>query len=466
MFLLTKGYVGLHSDSVAYLSAAENIVAGRGLTIYRLFENATPLASFPPLYPFLLAPLRNFPLVGIFILNFVSFLFLSYSVYKIAKTLLGEASRGKILLLYGLVIFGAPIIYSYSMALTEPIFLGVVFFLLSMVVEGDIRGRRLLYITLLSSLLPLLRYAGVFLWLFVGGLLLVQKNTIATKLKQIAVFSVSVLPLLFWFIYLRSQGEVSRRLVSEPLTFDFVIDATKTVTQWVVPLSAVGMLLGGVLFAFGVYLFIFMANNRKRSTFVVIWFAAAYVIFIIASYVLFDRAISADFQRILVPLYPTVILLIGSILFSAQKKWLMSIGVFIFVSSLVLVHVGANAKLVQNGPPLNFEAWRGNRLLELVRKEQSSYHFISNAWEPLYVYGGVYVDRIPVKGQEGRAKEQEYFRKALAKEKPLVFVFSKEHPKANYLANPDSLSGYYSLTLLKEFPEGGVYLVQEKTETP
>lgn len=466
MLLFTRGFVGLHSDSVAYLSAAENIVAGRGLVIYRLFENATPLSSFPFLYPILLSPFRSIPLFGVFLLNSLSFFIFSYSLIYILKLLLKDSSKLKSTILYVLVIVGAPILNAYTMALTEPLFLAAVFFLLRLILEGKLEGKRLVVVVLLSSLLPLLRYAGVFVWLFVGGILLVQADSLKFKLKYIALYSLSCAPLLLWFIYLRSLGAESRQLVSEPLTFDFLVVAAKTMWMWVFPTGMLGLGVGGVFLVAVAYYTYFNLKNHNRVPIVLIWFFASYILFIIASYAFFDRAIASDFQRILTPLFPIVVMLVGAALFSIRNIGAKRVGILIFSVMVMLIHIAAGSKLIQYGPPLSYRIWQKSDLVSYVKENRETFHFISNAWEPLYVYANVYVDRIPVKGQEQRDKNVEYFERALHKDRPLVFVFAKNHPKVNYLSNPESLGEFYDLTLLKEFSEGSVYQIRVKRDTP
>lgn len=466
MLLLTRGYVGLHSDSVAYLSAAENLVAGRGLTIYRLFENSTPLSSFPFLYPILLAPFRSMPLFGIFLLNSISFFIFSHSLIKIITLLVKDSSKLKTAILYALVVVGAPIIYAYSMALTEPLFLAAVFFLLRLILEGKLEGKRLFVVVLLSSLLPLLRYAGVFVWLFVGGLLLVQADSLKLKIKYVAVYSSSCIPLLLWFLYLRSLGAESRQLVSDPLTLDFLVVAAKTMWMWVFPAGTLGLGIGSAFLVAAAYGMYSSLKNKNREAVILLWFFASYILFIIASYAFFDRAIASDFQRILTPLFPIVIMLVGAALFSITKVWVQRVGIVLLSVMVVSIHMGTGVKLIQNGPPLSYRTWQKNDLVAYVRENREKFNFVSNAWEPLYVYAEAYVDRIPVKGQEKRDKTTEYFKRALDRDKSLVFVFAKNHPKFNYLSSPESLGEFYELSLLEEFPEGTVYQIQEKRDVP
>lgn len=462
----TKGWVGLHGDSVAYLSVAENLREGKGLVLYRLFENSTHLSSFPFMYPLILSIGRTFIFPFLFLFNSFCLaitLFIFNEILNIVAPKITKLTRA-ILILSLLTTF--PFLYVHVMALAEPLFITISLSILYLTLSRKFTLKRILLITLLSAALPLIRYAGVFIFPFVGLLLLIEQRDWIGRIKNILLYSFAAIPIAWWMLLLRAEGTASRRFVSLPISYGDIFASIKTVFLWFVPNNLYVVALAGILVS---TLCIFTAinyykniKNNVREVSTLFWFGCSYYLFIITSYIFFDRAIASDFRRILVLLIPVLLLTYGYFLNYYPKRVNILMSILLGIS-IGIVHGNTLIKTMQTGADLSCYTWRSNSLLLYVSENRTKYNFISNAWEPMYVCAGVYVDRASVRGQEGREKEIEYFNTALSLGKPLAFAYSSKHNKLTYLTDPQSLSTLYDLEEIYKSNDGQVFIVHLKT---
>ena len=116
--------IGIVHDSVFYLSGADNLSAGRGLTWNAGGEELRPLVHFPPGYSIILAALSDIPASALGAAAAIQIAALATSVVLIgALIFLGSGDR--FLAVLGAVIAGAsPILFErYLDVRSEPLFL-------------------------------------------------------------------------------------------------------------------------------------------------------------------------------------------------------------------------------------------------------------------------------------------------------------------------------------------------------
>ena len=116
--------IGVGYDSIFYLSAADNLLSGSGLSRLDGYGNIIPLTHFPPLYPILLAVLSfvlRMDMVSVSgLLSAISFgclVFLTgWLVYTITKTLIPG-------ILSAIIVLSSPVLLDLQfLAMTEPLF--------------------------------------------------------------------------------------------------------------------------------------------------------------------------------------------------------------------------------------------------------------------------------------------------------------------------------------------------------
>ena len=205
LFLVMDLGVGVSTDSIVFLSAAENIL-NHGQIYVTAYGVNEPMTHFPPLYPLILAGL--------------SFIF-RCSIETSAK-LTGALTFGMNIYLVGIILrktgvslknaifailllaFSEYMIIIHAKMFTEPLF--ITFMLLSFIfLEKYLRNSQILtliFASLSVSFACLTRYAGLpLIPLAIFALLFFANTAWRSRIKSIIIFSIVTLtPLSFWFI--------------------------------------------------------------------------------------------------------------------------------------------------------------------------------------------------------------------------------------------------------------------------
>jgi hypothetical protein len=232
--------VGISPDSTGYLSAARNLLCGRGYTCY----DGSPYAAWPPLFPTLLAGLGLLgvePAVGARLLNALAF----GAVVALSGHLFLRSLRSPALAVIASAAVAVffPMLRISSMAWTEPVFLLLVllFAYQARAFQQRPRLRSLVLLAVLAALCSLQRYTGVAL--IMAGFVLVcfaPRGTGASgRAKAMACYTViACMPLALWMgrnYALTSMFTGHPRISSIYSLGQNVIDAADTATAWFVP---------------------------------------------------------------------------------------------------------------------------------------------------------------------------------------------------------------------------------------
>lgn len=330
--------IGVRTDSVAYLWSSENLVRGIGLGRLNGLGEFRPMTHWPPLYPFLLA------LPQWFGLNSLS-----------AARFLGAVTIGLMVLLLGISISrltqGSPwytglgtlvLVTSFAMwdtslyAMTEPLYmiLGLLAFLFLDNYLGSDKKVWLYTSSAILALALLTRYAAGALILASILALAVQPGCTAKKKAKdsLSLFLIAILPLALWTI--------RNLLLADTATNRYLEFASIPVDEW----RSLGSLAGGwllpmlkiaeintprllLILAATVALAWFIgraggSGQAKPSRLWVIYllYAACYVGYILFSKLLFDKTIPLGEERIFLPFYATLTMLIVHGLFLLEKR--------------------------------------------------------------------------------------------------------------------------------------------------
>ena len=189
----------LHWDSINYIGAARNLLAGNGLTEF----GGEPLAAWPPLYPLLLAVpglLGVDPLDAAGPINAALFGIAIFAGARWLSRRLGEpllAHWGGLALA-----LAAPLAWMASWALSEPLFVLLTLLALmrleACLREGDAPALR--QAAALAALACLTRWAGVSIVAAAVPLLLLQPGlALPSRLRRAALFAaIALVPLGLW----------------------------------------------------------------------------------------------------------------------------------------------------------------------------------------------------------------------------------------------------------------------------
>ncbi len=191
----------LTSDSIYYIDAARNILAGDGF-VGAIGEHYT---SWPPLYPMLLVAASLFVFDPIDIAGSVNAAVFGLTVF-IAGRYLRQRLESKFMVLWGslALVLSTPLAWMASWVFSESLFILLVTLALIATDRflNDGRGFQLVAVAVLTALVCLTRYIGIALVGAVVLLLIFQPvASVPEKLRRIAVYSlISLAPVGLWML--------------------------------------------------------------------------------------------------------------------------------------------------------------------------------------------------------------------------------------------------------------------------
>lgn len=246
----TRHGVGVSPDSVGYIGAARNLLAGRGLVSPAVvIEQQAPLALQPPLFPLLLSILGLSglePAVGARWLNAV---LMGANAAMIGVLIYKNTQGASLAALLGMTLFvtSTDILGIHTMAWTEPLFIFFSLVTLSLVASLIERANgTTIAAGATASLAFLTRYPGAAL-VITGMLALIspwRRPHLGARLRRSMVFAVTAgLPLAVWAIRtFRLVGSpVGRETVLRPISTGHVLSILATYTNWFVPSRLPGL---------------------------------------------------------------------------------------------------------------------------------------------------------------------------------------------------------------------------------
>ena len=285
-------------DAVFYVGTARNWVEGRGFTPPAGLQ---PVEHFPPLFTVLLAGTGLDPLDAARVINAFAFAGIVLVVGLAVRARTSSVAAG--LVASVLAVSAVDVLMYSASALSEPLFLllgvsGLV--VLAAHLERPRRGL-LIGAAVLVGAAFLTRYVGVALVVAGLGVLVWRR-----RWTDAALFGVlSVVPMVGWLAW---AGSGDRSLVFHPFGWDYLGQAVRPFSRWLVPWPGppVGFVLALVLVVAGV-----VVIRRVRSPFsaLLLAFAVAYLL-VLLGYRTFTDATGRLDARFLLPLHVVAILLV------------------------------------------------------------------------------------------------------------------------------------------------------------
>jgi hypothetical protein len=480
----TKHGAGVAPNSVSYLTAAENLAAGKGLLTLNPDGAVVPLTMWPPLLPTILAIFSIAgvdPVVGVrwfhVILSGCNVFLIGLLAWKVSGSAV-RAVAGSWLFLFAL-----ENLEYHAFVLSEPLFmlcllLGIYF------LSKHLATDRVLHIILASAafaLAVLTRHAGL---AFLGGtaaaIFLAKREDKSALLRSGAIFSlVAGLPVMAWFV---RNKLVAESAVGRPASLHLdigrrLVKGVDSVSAWVLPQSvtqvwkfiAVGVVVFGVLLAWKYgrrWISSEEGSEKHQLRRVIQVFILAYS-GLLATVILVDAWIPLS-RRVMSPLFILVLLLVlGSFprtswfpmrpaLTRASLAGLLSL----FCAFYAIRGVNWVRSARAEGIAYSTEVWQRSGLMSRVRDLPDGTPIFTNAVEAVYYLTGRMAKRVPVRINRFSRVENEDFPGEMAsmgsllREDEGVIVFLSGLGDRTYLPTLGEIRNSLDVTELGEWEEG------------
>ncbi|HEY2973047.1 MAG TPA: phospholipid carrier-dependent glycosyltransferase [Pyrinomonadaceae bacterium] len=480
--------IGVTPDSLVYLSAADRLVEGKGLTpigyhYAPAIPSGRPLVSFPPAYPLLLASTSLFTsdrLVGakyIHTFLFAANVFLLGLIIYISSRSIWPALCGM-----GLFQTSFPLLSIYTMARAEPLFM---FFLLSTLLGVAFYTRKAQLWLLLAcgstaGAALMTRYAALPILLPLVLTVLIQKGPSRGSLKRaVLVGGVALLPLVGWVIRNRLIAGSS---TGRSLAFHFIgtVEVKTFVNSLMLLFTAYALpnlvkLLLVTIAAVVVVWALWMGLSNKTGTadhstrFFSAFFVATYLIFLAVYNSFANPAVDLG-PRVALPVYVFGMILVFSLVEweSAVDKrrilfWCVILSSFVLFSANVRPAAYWMLSRHREGEGFTSRAWKDSKTVKFLKALPSQMAVSSNAADACYLFTKREVLRLPAKYDPTGARVNTDFdaqmtalRDDLNNHHALVIYFDKITWRW-YLPDRNELEESHKLPVVARLADGVVY---------
>lgn len=319
------------SDSTAYLSAARNFAAGKGLGLINPDGGFSPLLIFAPLYSIILGLFAFFKADLITVARLMDIAFFATLIASCGWLFYLITHSFWSSLLIALIIFTTPLLgVSFTSIMSEPLamVLGLPGFFLLIYALRQNSSKALIFSAILAGLALLTRYAfAAFPAAGVLCILLLSNKTFTKRISDTLKFGlISFGPMLAWIVFqLMSNNTVGARTYSMDFSFSdklsqFISQVFSVIKYWLpyrsnmIPgLTAdvfrpVLLLLFAVIILLGLYFGVkkyFSPEHQITGLLSIgyVFFIAVYILVLFVTYLISTETISID-DRMLSPLLP------------------------------------------------------------------------------------------------------------------------------------------------------------------
>ncbi len=471
--------IGVTSDCVDYFSTAKNLTRGQGF----LQHDGMPYASWPPLYPMLLAlghRLSAGPETTALILNALS-IFLT--LWLLARWLLINLRHRFVAHWAALVVLLHFALWDVAFhAWTEPLFnLMLMVFLLKLPeVAREDRWGTLLGLALLASAAWLLRYVGLTL-VAVAGLFILFAEGMSwpRRLSRAAVFGlVAATPTALWMIRnLQVMGQMAGE--RSPSAFGLALNLRRLLKAgwWIVPESWGKALPSLVLIALILALSALAFLLRKKTGHLLLrrgllLFSGLYIMLLL--YTSSRFAFEAILSRYLIPIFLPLLLWMAIQLDQIMSSWKLRMGRVLLAAVLTLWLIFPAAQTmarVVGARHVGIDAfsaleYRGWALWSWLQGSPEEAILISNGADAVHYHTGLPVRLAPRRWMHSTSRtptsELADFAAIFEEKRPVFYVWIADFPCTGARVNYHSLEELlevYRLEPIVAFPEGAVFMV-------
>jgi hypothetical protein len=315
---------GVSGDGIQYLSTADSLLHGHGLTTSR----GVPLTQFPPVYSILLAGLSRLSGQDIFIVGWWLNIAVCFGIIFSAGLLFYRVLQGRPVLAYAatLVIASSVAVVDMCASITsDPIMLlFVIWFLLLAAEFADTRRTStLIWMAFLACVASMERYSAFALTLTGSAQLLwLYRDQLRAGIFRATVFGLSGIPMVLWGVFHNYPATGWLFGVRPPPLWKYNLYLTaEKISNWFVPYSIIRLLTPAGIFAVGVVLLILLnrwVNWRAWAAKLIeprqlasTIFLSLYLLLMVFYTTTYDIN-PLDFQRFHVIVLPSVLLVLGA----------------------------------------------------------------------------------------------------------------------------------------------------------
>ena len=486
-FLAAQPYPGATVDSGEYLSVAEGLLQGDGLTMpyagydeaFRVIEpgERVPMTQFPPGYPVVLAATQKLGLGSLDGARIVGAICFGISAALAGFLVSWETkSLTAIAITAGLMV-SADLVIVHSMVWSETVMLAALIGAVAVTLRY-LRGGGLADLVVagaLSVIASITRFVGVSAIVAVAFVLLIaSRGSLTRRATRAVVFAVlCIAPTVAWFVRNATiLGRPSEKELGLYVPgFDHVAQMLATFGGWVVPWKAAMPFVGGALLLIGAVFGtrrLVRASKEARLPSVpglCVLFGSFYFAFVVASRTLLDQNIAFDF-RILIPLYVLTVVGVCS-RFSAIPRWGSVLLIILATASLVRGLDATRSFSDLSVAAYTGDAWRASPTLRHAGDLPPDTMLITNAPDPLWIWHGKVSVIVPPRSSlysgeanEGYSRDLAEIHAATRCRDAVVVFFDQPTRKPRRYIEP-LLVRALGLEKTHRFSDGEIYEVSE-----
>jgi len=485
LWIATRWGIGLYPDSIVYVGAARSIVAGDGLRFLDDVGTFAPVVQYPPLYSALVAAFGVIGLDPLEGARWVSILCYGANAMLAAYIAFSvTSSKGASLLVAFLALSGFPMVYIHSQALTEPMFIFLIFLALVFLARylSGSHPWTLYGCALCVGVSCLARYVGVaFIMTGAMALLCLSQGDWKKRIADMIKFGVvSSLPLGVWVIrnFLLAGDPVNRTFSIHPPALKDFLQVLDTIGYWLIPIAVVdgapwiSRPIVGVVFLALCWLARKTDLFRLKVPQLLAFCVLGYGLFLLISWSVNDQPLYLDTRTMALPYLALMILSVCALTDrlraanAAGKSWrCFAINCLLIV--VLALHTINGAIWLRysylNGIGFATERWRSSELLKFVRDAAAPLVVFSNAPDFIYTLTGKRANMIPHKIEpNSRAPNKQYGADIAAmqdqlKKRNAVLIYFNDEDRLWYLPSIQELQSILPLQAVKAAKDGTIY---------
>jgi hypothetical protein len=399
--------VGYTPDSVSYSSSADILRNDNSLQRINSKGIIEDLSHFPPVFPAFLSLFTEHQ-QSVQILNavlyastsFVFFLIIYYQTQNPILSLVGQA----------LISISSKVLLIHTYLWSEPFFLLVFSILLLLMLKYALTKKNAFYVgvVILTSFLPVIRYASLFILPIVVAFLFIikSKSFIRSIVEGFLELLAMLAPYLMWMFYVGQTSSSIREISFHPIGIVKLKQMFVTISDWFIsPTSSmpVRYLFISILVILAVIFLVVTLKDivqdwridNKNYSMNAYWASClailgGYPIFLIISISFFDELTPMD-NRILINLF----LLIVMLLLSQYKRVLglvkdqkilrlISILGYIFITLFIWKNIVENLEIRSKRLAYSSSEWLHSETLNGVRNLKMDVTILTNCYIPIY----------------------------------------------------------------------------------
>ncbi len=478
LYATTLG-VDISGDSVTYLHAARNIIAGHGLTFILPDGSQSHLLVFPPLYPIMLATgwiARLDPITFARYLNCLALVAtLTFTALLVARY---TRNMWVIALALFLGLTSRPLLFGYTRLMSEAPFVTFVLATLFFLTAYLHRPRRtsLIFAALCIAIASLTRWAGISLVpvAFAAILLCRARPQRARVIDSVLLILIIVIAMEAWTLYNHqpaSRPYGGRTLALHPPPRVKLVAGARALSNWFAPHEYPVSEWPAIALTFAVLAIPLIARRagiRTAPLDLAVIFVISYIAFILISLTFFDAAIPLN-SRIWMPLVPPlVILLTAALVIPARLPYYRQL-IALLLAFPILLNTYCTWRYANDlhhaGQGYLSAAWRDSELMAYLKKIPPKTPIASNAQDAIYTLLNRSAYGFPMARFRTIAKDNPNLRADLVRlythdlRKKGLLVFSNRIKRGDFLPTKTRIEKYLNLQPVAELSDGQIYKI-------